>query len=205
MQKVIEKNQSKISESRAALVVLLGLAALIVGGVGIGVGFGWSSPLNVGKPVHFEQNMQKSAPQQTKSENVSLSDLSKIKDRSKVTLLINDQELNVEVVNTPDSLSLGLGMREEIGSDGMLFAFDRPDQRYFWMKGMLIDLDMIWISKGVVVGITENIPAPTAKQQTNLLDLPRYYSPGPVDMVLEVPAGFSRQKGIFTGDTLRVK
>lgn len=201
------KSMQKNSLHRNILLSTIALVAVAVAVVGFGAG---SDSINQQKKTMHTQQMNQST--QAENEATLLSDLSSIKDRSNVTLVVtssenesNQQELVVEVVNTQDSLSLGLGMREEIGSDGMLFAFDRPDQRYFWMKGMLIDLDMIWISKGVVVGITENVPAPTAKQQTNMLDLPRYYSPGPVDMVLEVPAGFSRQKGIFTGDTLRVK
>ncbi len=197
----IRKTMQKISSQKIGILSMIALLAVVVAGVGFGTG----SRAGSGAINQQKKTMQSSQTIQTKSETISLENLSKIKDRSKVMLVINEQEYKVEVVNTQDSLSLGLGMRDEIGSDGMLFAFDRPDQRYFWMKGMLIDLDMIWISKGVVVGITEDIPAPTLDSQFSQQDLPRYYSPGPVDMVLEVPAGFSHEKGIFTGDTLRVK
>lgn len=116
--------------------------------------------------------------------------------------------LALEVVNTPVSLAKGLGDRSEIGSDGMLFVFSQPTETSFWMYGMKFDLDMIWIKDSIIVEITENVPAP---QNSGLLsmnterNLPTYPSPGEVDMVLEVRAGFSRENGILPGDRLVIK
>lgn len=113
-------------------------------------------------------------------------------------------QLTVEVVNTPQSIELGLGNRENIGSDGMLFVLPTATQAYFWMKGMQFDLDLIWIVNEKIIGITSDVPAPSGDMAQSVR-LPTYPSPGKVDLVLEVPAGFSRENGILVGDAIQIK
>ena len=136
----------------------------------------------------------------------TISDRSKIK--AELTRPSQTLPLTLEVVNTPVSLSKGLGDRTEIGSDGMLFVFQEPTETHFWMYGMLFDLDLIWIKGDTVVEITESVPAPKnaeAQSKSTNRNLSRYPSPGEIDMVLEVPAGFSREQGILPGDRLLIK
>ncbi|MBW7955160.1 prolipoprotein diacylglyceryl transferase [Patescibacteria group bacterium] len=109
--------------------------------------------------------------------------------------------LNLEVVNTPQSIQQGLSDRSEIGSDGMLFVFPEADTRVFWMLRMHFDLDMIWLKQGRVVGITTDIPHP---QDSNERNLPRYSSPTEVDWVLEVPAGSAKKWQLQVGDALEL-
>ena len=106
----------------------------------------------------------------------------------------------VEVVDTPDSITQGLSGREQIGSQGMLFLFGRSQQANFWMKDMKFNLDLVWINDEKIVGITNNVLHP--KPNTPDSQLPTYFSPQVVDMVLEVPAGFAQEEGWQTGNQI---
>ena len=121
------------------------------------------------------------------------------KSESLVTAQLGDsQKLKLEVVSTPQKITLGLSGRDEIGADGMLFIFDQPKTPRFWMKEMKFDLDMIWIKDMKIVEITENVPAPDSS--TPLNQLPTYGPSQPIDMVLEIKAGKSNQWELEVGD-----
>jgi phosphatidylglycerol---prolipoprotein diacylglyceryl transferase len=135
-------------------------------------------------------------------------ELMRLPDRKKVTLELKNKEnpqlvqLQVEVVNSPASRTLGLGERTEIGSDGMLFVFAEKANHRFWMKGMKFDLDILWIEEGKVKGIESNVPHPKDGQE--LSTLPTYLPPEPVQMILELPAGAAAVKNIRVGDEVIV-
>ncbi len=73
-------------------------------------------------------------------------------DRQLIPIQIGEHQLNVEVVSLPEDITLGLGNRNEIGSDGMLFVF--PERRLvsFWMHQMRFPLDIVdrWRSRNRV-------------------------------------------------------
>src|ERR671913_1487794 len=97
--------------------------------------------------------------------------------------------LTVELAYLPADTSLGLGFREGLApGTGMLFLFEGPAPRTFWMRGMQFCIDIVWIENGVIQGAAESVcpePAGTADA-----DLTSYVSPTPVSYVLEVPAGW---------------
>ncbi|MCA9369608.1 MAG: DUF192 domain-containing protein [Pseudomonadales bacterium] len=124
----------------------------------------------------------------------------KFADRSHQTITIGTARLTVEVVNTPESMTQGLSGRSQIGADGMLFIFPQPKHATFWMKEMQFPLDMIWIHKGRVTGVTEDVPYPLP--ETPLDQLPTYSSPGLADMVLELPAGMAEEYGVEVGSVV---
>lgn len=132
-----------------------------------------------------------------------LASLKQLSDRSLIEIELGSQNLLVEVVSTKESISKGLSGREEIGSDGMLFVFERPTRTAFWMKEMKFDLDLIWLLDGEVVAINERVSAPAP--EASLAELKVYESPGMVDMVLEIPAGGSELFAISPGDRLKIK
>src|SRR5574337_1763101 len=69
--------------------------------------------------------------------------------------------IRVEVARTAREQARGLGGRASLPrGEGMLFPFDAIERRTFWMKGMLIPLDIVWIREGKVVTINANIPPP---------------------------------------------
>ena len=52
-----------------------------------------------------------------------------------------------EVMVTPTEQARGLGYRDSLAwSHGMLFTYDEPGFRSFWMKGMRFDIDIVWIT-----------------------------------------------------------
>lgn len=116
------------------------------------------------------------------------------------TMSISDKTLQIEIANTDASRELGLGGRSSLDQNsGILFVFDsKPIMVSFWMKGMLIPLDMIWITNGKIVQINKNIPVPGPGTPDASL---KTFSPQmPVDYVLEVNGGFSDQNNIKVGN-----
>jgi uncharacterized membrane protein (UPF0127 family) len=129
-------------------------------------------------------------------------------------LKVKETSIYVEVVNTPEKITLGLSGREKFKENqGMLFDFNpqlttetakaagiRPN---FWMKDMKFDLDIIWIKDKKIVGITKNVPKPSPGQRNQ--DLPLYPAPQPIDMVLEVLAGWSDENKVEIGDEISLQ
>lgn len=124
-----------------------------------------------------------------------------LKDHGKVTLLVGEKKLLVEVVTSTESLAQGLSDRDSIGSDGMLFILPERQIATFWMKDMKFGLDFVWIDNTTVVDLTENVPPPAA--ETPLRQLPIYSPKQPVTAVLEVPIGSIAQHQFALGDTIR--
>lgn len=125
----------------------------------------------------------------------------------KKTMTVGSKTIQVEIANTQDLRTKGLSGRTSLPADsGMLFVFDlKGETPVFWMKDMLIPLDMIWIhsssgdvSDEKIVKIDKNIPAPPKNTSDDKLDKIRANQP--VDYVLEVNGGFSDQNNIKVGD-----
>jgi uncharacterized membrane protein (UPF0127 family) len=90
----------------------------------------------------------------------------------------------VDVADTPQQRGQGLSGRPELAAGtGMLFVYDDPGVRRFWMYDMRFPIDLTWIGDGRVVGIETLQPCPSREE------CPTHESPAPVDLVLEVPAG----------------
>ena len=108
----------------------------------------------------------------------------------------------VELAITPEERARGLMGRERLGdSQGMLFIYQTDATPAFWMRGMLIPLDIVWIdADGVVAGIEREVPPVPATT-----DPPLYYPPRPIRHVLEINAGRAGEVGIVAGSraTLR--
>ena len=115
---------------------------------------------------------------------------------------IDNIVIPVEIADTPALEAKGLSGRSSLDANsGMLFTVDpKNNEPIFWMKNMLIHLDIIWIKDNRIIKIDANIPAPVSG--TTDKDLTLYKSPGPVDYVLEVNAGFTFSNNIKVGDTV---
>ncbi len=102
-------------------------------------------------------------------------------------LTINNRTLNVDIVTTSQDQARGLGGKTDLADDyGMLFIFSDERIRQFWMRDMLVPIDMIWIQDNMIVGYVDNVqPEPDVP----LSQLKVYSSEIPVDKVLEVRAG----------------
>lgn len=79
---------------------------------------------------------------------------------------------------------------------GMLFVFADEQPRSFWMKNMVIPLDMIFIDDDLtVVEVKRDVP-PCAEDPC-----PSYKSP-PAKYVLEINAGLAREHDIDVGSVM---
>jgi uncharacterized membrane protein (UPF0127 family) len=97
----------------------------------------------------------------------------------------------------------GLGGRESLTDDrGMLFIFSQSGRHSFWMKDMLISIDIIWISaEGRVVDVQTAQPEPGVPD-----DQLKRYVPKDADLyVLEVRAGLADEKGVHVGDEAQIE
>ena len=83
---------------------------------------------------------------------------------------------------------------------GMLFIFSSEASPSFWMQGMLIPLDLVWIDGRLnVVGVTANVPPHSSPGSP-----PFYHPPQPVRYVLEVNAGIAGELGIGSGSLVEL-
>ncbi len=110
-------------------------------------------------------------------------------------------QIRVELADTAQKRSKGLGFRKSLASDsGMLFFHETPQKYTYWMKGMEFPIDIMWILDEEIVDIISNIPPPVEGQSDETLE--RYGSTKDVNMVLETNAGFVDEKDIQTGDKI---
>ncbi len=87
----------------------------------------------------------------------------------------------------------GLAGRKSISADsGLFYAFADAGNYYFWMRGMLFPIDIIWFaSDGRVVDVKENISPDTFPEKFTSRELAQY--------ILEASAGFAKRNGFFIG------
>ncbi len=110
--------------------------------------------------------------------------------------------LMVELAKTPEEIRQGLMHREELEDGrGMLFVYEEPHIPSFWMKNMLISLDIIFIGEDLQIKhIAYEVP-PCPQDE-----ICATYSPTvPVQYVLEVPGGYSEERNINLGDRLTLQ
>jgi uncharacterized membrane protein (UPF0127 family) len=111
--------------------------------------------------------------------------------------------VEAEVADTEPLRERGLGYRDGLKpGTGMLFVYEEPGSRSFWMKGMRFCLDIIWIEAGHVVGAAENVCPISGASDA---DLPSYQSPEPVRYVLEMPAGWLADHGFSAGTPVTIR
>jgi uncharacterized membrane protein (UPF0127 family) len=121
------------------------------------------------------------------------------------TVTIGNKTIQVEIAKTETERAKGLSGRSSLGTDkGMLFVFDSKQvSPIFWMKDMIIPIDIIWISGDKIVKIDKSVPVPKPNAKDGAL--PKY-SPGrPIDYVLEVSSGFSDTNNIKVGDSVQMQ
>lgn len=113
---------------------------------------------------------------------------------------INGETIQLEVARTRSELSTGLMFRPSLEDDrGMLFVFERPRVLQFWMKNVLIPLDMVFLRDGEVQAI---VTAPPCEADP----CPTY---GPrdrqSDSVIELRGGRATELGLSEGDRVEIR
>lgn len=113
-------------------------------------------------------------------------------------IFIDGRPLRLEVVRTPEEQRKGLGGRTELAPDrGMLFVFSATGTPAFWMEGMRIPIDLLWIQDRHIVGIERDLPPPQDEEEPVTV-----HPPVPVDRVLELSAGGVARYGLEVGEAL---
>ena len=114
---------------------------------------------------------------------------------------IGEAEIKLEVARTPEQMAKGLMFRSELAGDrGMLFPVEPEQAVEFWMKNVQMPLDIIFIRDGQVQNIVAS--APTCDGSSGFC--PQFSSGGPVDQVIEVPAGTAQALGLGVGDSVEI-
>ena len=126
---------------------------------------------------------------------IMLIDLNNKKD---IQVCFQDHCFDVELAIKDEEKRKGLMFRECLDIDkGMLFVYEDEKERSFWMKNVLIPLDIIWINeKNEVVFISEN---------TQLCKESFCESINPnknAKYILEINAGLSEKIGLAVGDII---
>jgi uncharacterized membrane protein (UPF0127 family) len=123
---------------------------------------------------------------------------------AKAQVIIHGHVITVEIADTLDRQVRGLSGRPRLRPDeGMLFVYADEGDRVFWMRDMLIPLDIIWLRNRRVVHIEPSVPAPPPGAAPR--DLPTYRSAEPANFVLELAAGRTRELGLKPGDRVEFR
>ena len=106
--------------------------------------------------------------------------------------IMGGQHIELEVATTPKQKMLGLMYREFLPPNrGMLFNFEPAQYASFWMKNVLIPLDMVFFKDNRIVAIAANVPP------GNVNPCPTY---GP-----ELPGGRAIELGLQPGDLIAIE
>lgn len=115
---------------------------------------------------------------------------------------LGGEVIDLEVTRTEEEQATGLMYRASLADDrGMLFSFEPARPVQFWMKNVVIDLDMVFVHDNKIVGIAEDVPP------CHSTPCPTY---GPgfgvlVDEVIELRGGRAAELGLAVGDAVAVK
>jgi uncharacterized membrane protein (UPF0127 family) len=120
-----------------------------------------------------------------------------------VTVTLPDgHEVRAELADEPAETAIGLMGREEVPEDeGMLFLFDAPEHRPFYMKNMLASIDILWLAEaeggGKVVHVERNV-LPCEREPC-----PNYHPMRAARYVLELRAGAAERHAAREGALVR--
>lgn len=118
-------------------------------------------------------------------------------------VVIGGKKFRVDVADTLAKRTRGLSGREPLGpAEGMLFIFPFAARYKFWMKDMKFPIDIIWIRKNKIVGLSENVPVAGSR---HMVSMPVYKPPAAIDMALEVKAGSGKEYGLKAEDSIAIE
>jgi len=123
-------------------------------------------------------------------------------DENYVEIFVGEGEIirvDVELADNDIKRMQGLSNRKYLGDyDGMLFIFDQNVNNPFWMKDMLISLDIMFIDEsGFIIEIMENM-----EPCVNQYSCPAVAPTQMYKYVLEVNEGFSKINGVKEGQNI---
>ena len=127
-------------------------------------------------------------------------------DRTTVTAVDADTgetlaTVEVRIADTRSKRYTGLSDTDSLGAnEGMLFVHDREDDYAYVMREMAFPLDIVFVDADGTVTRIHHADLPPAGTDGD--DLTRYAGRG--KYVLEVPQGYTDDRGIEVGDRLRI-
>lgn len=114
---------------------------------------------------------------------------------------LNGRQVAVDLALSAQEHRQGLQGRTSLDPNkGMLFVFDRPAPRAFWMRETLIPLDILFFDEQHRF-INGHFQAPPCVQDP----CPIYPSQGPAMYVLEMKGGEAQKMKLKPGDPLRLQ
>jgi uncharacterized membrane protein (UPF0127 family) len=115
-----------------------------------------------------------------------------------IKVWLGSQELVTEVAVTDLEIHTGMMFRETIAeNEAMIFVFDRPEYRAFWMKNVSVPLSCAYIDPdGVILEIHDMTPRETKPIES---------ATGRVQFVLETKQGWFARNKIATGTIVRTE
>jgi uncharacterized membrane protein (UPF0127 family) len=122
-----------------------------------------------------------------------MSDTQSIKDIPQTATTASTTTMHFEIADTAVKQELGLGNRSSVPDNyGMLFVFKDKARYGFWMKDMLVPIDITWLSDtGTIILIDHSVNPDTYPRA--------FYPPVPVKYVLETRAGYAADHGWEVG------
>ncbi|MFH1780298.1 MAG: metalloregulator ArsR/SmtB family transcription factor [Candidatus Micrarchaeota archaeon] len=103
--------------------------------------------------------------------------------------------LSLELAVSPAEKNAGLSNRNELCSNcGMLFLFNAPSKQSFWMRDVLLPLDLVFLNDEYMVVDAEFNAQPCLNSYCPLIVSSEDFS-----FVLETNAGFAEQYGLVKG------
>lgn len=120
------------------------------------------------------------------------------------TAELKGQTVKLEIADSQDEREKGLSKRSSLPQDtGMLFLFDKPDRHSFWMKDMVIPIDIIFLKDDKVVTIYSDVQPFVGAKENNVQNLVLYSPDEPANRVLELNAGQAKKYGLKDGDKIK--
>jgi uncharacterized membrane protein (UPF0127 family) len=108
--------------------------------------------------------------------------------RNDGNVVINGQKIDIEATKTSAEFEKGLAGRPCIlPNQGMFFAFSKPGQYPFWMKGMKFPIDIVWI------GADHKVAAVEVDEQPSTYPASKFVNKLPAQYVLELKANRSKE------------
>ena len=115
-----------------------------------------------------------------------------------IKLWLGSQELVTEVATTDLQIHTGMMFRKVIGeNEAMLFIFDRPEYRAFWMKNVTVPLSCAYIDPDGVILETHKMTPQETKPIESASDRIQY--------VLETSQGWFERNNVSTGTVVRTE
>ena len=115
----------------------------------------------------------------------------------KKKIAINNIVIDVEIAETPEQHNQGLMNRDKLPENqGMLFVFQSPEIRSFWMKNTFIDLSIGYFDKNKVLFQVLDMKGTSLVEK----NFPSYVSSGPAQYALEMTKGWFQKQKIKPGD-----